>query len=114
MSDEATLQDRVAALRKQTRWAWGKLGCRCIFNDQDEQAHQDDHCPVHGTYGDPLWQLDLMTQRAEQAERELDVAQVKAALADEAVLIVNDPNPSPDDCVAWVRRYQALESEPKP
>lgn len=40
----------VTTLRKQLRWAWDKLGCRCIFNENDEKILEDGHCPIHGTY----------------------------------------------------------------
>jgi hypothetical protein len=43
----------AAELRKQLRWAWSKLGCRCIFDKRDRKIHEDAHCPVHGVYGDP-------------------------------------------------------------
>lgn len=40
----------IDVLKKQLRWAWAKLNCRCLFNDNDEKIHDDAHCPVHGVY----------------------------------------------------------------
>lgn len=40
----------VAELSVQLRWAWAKMGCRCLFNDKSEKIHEDAHCPVHGVY----------------------------------------------------------------
>lgn len=50
----------LADLRCQLRWAWSKLGCRCMFNTKDEKTHEDPHCPIHGIYGnadDREWEL---------------------------------------------------------
>lgn len=68
-----------AALRKQTRWAWGKLGCRCGFDPEDNKTFEDAHCPVHGVYGEPLWQLD--TALKENAALREEVENLKATNA---------------------------------
>jgi hypothetical protein len=47
---KAQVLEDVALLRKQLRNAWAKLGCRCIFNDQDEKIFEEPHCPYHGVY----------------------------------------------------------------
>lgn len=41
---------KAAVTRRQLRWAWLNLGCRCIFDDADEKTHEDAHCAVHGVY----------------------------------------------------------------
>jgi hypothetical protein len=41
-------------LRYQLRWAWAKLGCRCIFDRRHIKVAEDAHCPIHGwTFGGP-------------------------------------------------------------
>jgi len=45
------MADTAPILREQLRWAWSKLGCRCIFDKRDRKIHEDAHCPVHGVYG---------------------------------------------------------------
>lgn len=37
-------------LRYELRWAWAKLGCRCLFSKHHTIQHVDAHCPVHGWY----------------------------------------------------------------
>lgn len=43
----------IRELRYQLRWAWAKLGCRCVFNSRHIKTHEDAHCPIHGWYNDP-------------------------------------------------------------
>lgn len=45
-----TSDHKISDLRMQLRWAWAQLGCRCIFDDQDEKIIEDAHCPIHGVY----------------------------------------------------------------
>lgn len=52
-AEKAALEAQVRELRLQLRYAWARLGCRCIFNDAHEKEVEDSHCPVHGVYERP-------------------------------------------------------------
>jgi hypothetical protein len=41
----------IRELRLQLRWAWAKLGCRCIFDHNHIKRVEDAHCPIHGWHG---------------------------------------------------------------
>lgn len=41
-------EDPVPLLRRQLRWAYAELGCRCAFDERDIKTVEDSHCPIHG------------------------------------------------------------------
>jgi hypothetical protein len=64
-ADFNRLEQENASLRREHRFALGRLGCRCTFKESNEVDLVDNHCPYHGWYGErddfyPLTYQDLL------------------------------------------------------